>query len=184
MKQHVTAIPWEADVKGSVYGPVDSYKEAAEWLEPCRDIADWGGGPGHFKAHLHFPMETQYTLVDGTEQDTPDLILGDRRVLADLADYHQPSDGILLRHVLEMTHDWKQVLTNAVKAFRRRMVIVTFTPHVRRTHLHTHYLTWPVYHFNHEVDLIPVLTPYLKKVVGIQVRKSLPERVYCLEKGR
>jgi len=175
---HATKIPWETKVKGSRYGTDDTYRMAAMWLKGCMVVADWGGAQGHFRQFL--PKHARYRLVDGTKQV-------EGTVVADLATYTEPSDGILLRHVLEMTDDWRQVLQNAVNAFQYRMVVVTFTPHVPKTKVVTHHLTWPVYHFNHDEDLIPLMQPFIKKVVDgtwkdEHFRKSIPERVYYLER--
>lgn len=174
MTDYATAIPWVTKVKGSRYGTDDSYICAAEWLFPCRDIADWGGARGHFKRWLH---GQDYHLIDGTQQDAlaPTTI-------ANLANYHVQSEGILLRHVLEMSFDWATILENAVGAFQKRMVVVTFTPNVARTHIARYHLTWPCHHFNHEVDLIPRMAPYLKGMREVTARPTLPERVYFLEK--
>src|SRR5262249_5738702 len=43
-------------------------------------------------------------------------------------------DCIFMRHVLEHNADWRIVLGNALASFRRRMVLVVFTPFARETH--------------------------------------------------
>jgi hypothetical protein len=174
---HVTPIPWVTKVKGSRYGTDHTYLLAAEWLRDCEEVHDWGGGRGHFQKFLG--EHQTYTLVDGTQQDLEE---GTRFSMADLSRYHEQSDGILLRHVLEMTEDWKQILVNAVAAFQKRMVVVTFTPNIRKTRRATHHLTWPVFHFNHDTDLIPLMQPYLVDYSEATFSKGLPERVYRLEK--
>lgn len=173
MNKFVTNIPWETDVKGTKYGQEESYIEAAKWLEPCASVADWGGGRGHFQRFL--PPTTRYQVVDGTEQ-VPD------QIVADLSTYREPSEGILLRHVLEMTPDWKDVLTNAIEAFQKRLVIVTFTKSVRSTKQWRHHLAWPVYRFNHAEDLIPSMRPYLVAEPICFPHRLFPETVYLLEK--
>lgn len=175
--KHATSIPWKTKVRGPRYGTDHSYALAAEWLFPCQTVADWGGARGYFKKFL--TLDTSYILVDGTHQ--PDTVVAP--VVADLAQYREPSEGILLRHVLEMTHDWLRVLENAVAAFTHRMVVITFTPDVPETHWADNHLTWPVYHFNHERDLIPFMDPYLRTIDHVQQKRWLPERVYYLEKG-
>jgi len=177
MNHHfATPIPWETRVKGPRYGSDDTYRMAAEWLSGCVQVADWGGCLGYFQNFL--PKETHYTVVDGTSHEgwPPNWIV------ADLAKYSEPSQGILLRHVLEMTPSWREVLDNALAAFTERMVVVTFTPDVPRTRLATNHLTWPVHHFAHGLDLIPQMRPYLIRYESITVKKTLPERVYYLEK--
>lgn len=176
MSEFVTSIPWETKVKGSCYGTDETYKLAAQWLRPCHSVADWGGGRGHFRKFLD-PIQ-DYVLVDGTVQEA-DLLGNDKRVLANLVEYNAPTEGILLRHVLEMTADWRQILCNALWAMQKRMVVITFTPNVRETKLRTHHLTWPVYHFNH-LDLIELMLP--KLISFRRVQTSQPETVYYLEK--
>jgi hypothetical protein len=172
---YATKIPWETTVRGQRYGTDDTYIKAAEWLFACKTVSDWGGGRGYFKKWL--TAGTEYILVDGTRQDA-----SAPTIIANLGTYREPSEGILLRHVLEMTEDWQVILRNAVRAFCYRMVVVTFTPNVKVTHVHTHHLTWPCYHFNHEQDLIPEMQPYLVRFEDVTIRKTLPERLYYLER--
>jgi hypothetical protein len=175
--RHATKIPWITKVQGPRYGTDHTYQMAAEWLWPaCRTVADWGGCQGYAERYL--PPPIRYWVVDGTASRQP---WPKDWVVANLADYAVPSEGILLRHVLEMTEDWAAVLENAVKAFTKRMVVVTFTPQARKTWLAKHHLTWPVFHFNHKKDLIPRMEPYLKDMKYIQTTQ--PERVYYLEKS-
>jgi len=172
---HVTKIPWVTKVQGSQYGAEDTYRMAADWLSPyCETIADWGGAQGHFGNFLPSKLLWRYHVVDGTLQTK-------NQVIADLATYHERSEGILLRHVLEMSDDWKVILENAVEAFTKRMVLVTFTKQVESARIITHHLTWPVYAFNHEKDLIPIMRPYLAEYTEINTGKHL-EHVYFLEK--
>src|SRR5262249_37489055 len=48
--------------------------------------------------------------------------------VADLTRYTSRVEGVLLRHVLEHNHAWKDILDNALRSFTRRMVLVLFTP--------------------------------------------------------
>lgn len=174
-----TEIPWVTKVKGSRYGTDHTYIKAAEWFAEVGGlVADWGGGRGHFLQHL--PVNCAYKLIDGTFQEIPELRLCDIYEIADLKTYRGKSKNILLRHVLEMTYDWREVLENAVECFEKRMVVITFTPPKNITYVHTHHLTWPCHHFNHDEDLIPRMMPYIKKIEA--VRTTQPERVYYLEK--
>lgn len=170
--QHATEIPWVTKVKGSCYGTDETYKRAAKWLRPCHTVADWGASREHFRQFITADYQT-YIPVDGTKQ-TPNT------VVASLKDYHEFSEGILLRHVLEMTHDWQSVLINALSRFTKRMVVITFTPEKLTTGVYDHHLTWPVYHFNHKVDLVPLMEPWL--VATEPIRTTQPERLYFLEK--
>lgn len=187
MAKHATDIPWITKVEGPRYGSDDTYRRAANWLYPCQSVADWGGGRGYYARFTHAGQT--YLLVDGTKDfdEVPFSIAPFHFELANLKDYHGASEGILLRHVLEMTHDWDAVLRNALMAFSKRMVIVTFTPRVKKTHLAKHHLTWPVYHFNAIRDLIPQMGSYLKNFEDLNTvfpgHGTLPERVYYLEKS-
>lgn len=175
MAEYATKDPWVTAVKGDRFGTDDTYKLAAEWLKPCRTVADWGGAKGYFRQFL--PPDTAYMLVDGTKQ-----VDGFVRVV-DLAKYRGRSEGILLRHVLEMDANWKTILENALVAFHHRMAVVTFTPNVPKTRRAQWHLTWPCYFFNHDTDLIPLMQPYLVSYDEVSVApKHLPERVYYLEK--
>jgi hypothetical protein len=57
----------------------------------------------------------------------------DSDLAADLASYTSTCDGILVRHVLEHDLRWRNILSNALASFRRRMVLVVSTPFVRAT---------------------------------------------------
>lgn len=166
----VTPAPWGSNLQHPIYGAEDTYRLAADWLRPCRTVADWGGSRGHFRTFL--PPETAYTLVDGTVQTTD-------QVLADLATYRAESDGILLRHVLDNTEDWQAVLRNALASFRQRMVVVTFTPPEpvsRRVRIKS---GWPIWHFDLS-DLACAMAPYL--VRSDSVRTTHPEHIFYLER--
>jgi len=172
--RYATDIPWETQVVGPMYGTEHTYRKAAEWLKDCRTVADWGGCLGYTQKFL--PTTVDYIVVDGTWHESWPV----KWRVVDLAKYHEQTEGILLRHVLEMTHDWEQILRNAVKAFTKRMVVVTFTPRCGKTHHHTNHVTWPVYHFNHNRDLIPWMQPHLVQMEYIKT--TVPERIYFLEK--
>lgn len=164
----VSPVPWPYDHEQ--YGAPDTYERAAEWLRDCASVADWGGAAGHFRTYL--PPSVKYTLVDGTLQASD-------QVLADLTTYTEPSDGILLRHVLDNTHDWRPILTNALQAFRRRMVIVTFIGDGEHTHQIPKANGWPYWQFNPD-DLRAALAPHFVRDEAI--RTTHAERVYYLER--
>src|ERR1043166_9122174 len=114
----VTPAPWKPSLQHPFYATQETYRLAAEWLKDCQTVADWGGSTGFFGTCL--PASVKYTVVDGTAQV-------EGQVLADLTTYREPSDGILLRHVLELNTEWRQILRNAMEAFRQRMVVITYT---------------------------------------------------------
>lgn len=169
---HVTPRPWRVNLQHEVYGTGDTYRLAAEWLKDCADVADWGAGSCHF--HRYLPPTCQYTPVDGTLQSPH----GYGQVVADLSTYRTPSDGILLRHVIDMTDRWADVLRNAVESARQRLVVVTFTPDAEQTHLHKRKTGWPIWHFNPR-DLRQIMGARLMGELAVQT--SHPERIYYLE---
>jgi hypothetical protein len=165
----VTRVRWPP-LKGPHYGAPDSYRLAADWLKPCATVADWGGSTGYFGTCL--PATTRYTVVDGTVQRPG-------TVLSNLETYREPSDGILLRHVLDNTWDWQAILRNALVACRHRLVVVTFTPDALETSVIRVKHGWPIRHFA-VADLIEALTPGLVRHFALQT--SHPEHLYCWER--
>lgn len=103
---------WRHD-QPKVFGSRDTYVAAAKWLEPCRDIADWGCGQRGFEP---FIGTRDYLGIDGSGPHAD--------VVADLVEYRGCSEGILLRHVLEHNEQWRDVLRNALDSFWVRMVVV------------------------------------------------------------
>lgn len=171
--EYVTPMPWKALLQHPVYGERETYRCAADWLEPCRVVADWGGAQGHLAEYL--APSCGYLRVDGTLQSRP----GTCQILADLANFHERTEGIALRHVLDMTEEWLAVLRNALRAFTRRLVVVTFTPDVPVTQLVKRKSGWPLWHFNPD-DLRAEMGPLLVREQVVQT--SHPERVYYLER--
>lgn len=164
----VTGIAWPRCL--DQYGAPDTYRLSAEWLKDCATVADWGGATGHFRTHL--PPTVAYTLVDGTLQTSD-------QVLADLVTYTEPSDGILLRHVLDNTHEWEPIVRNALQAFRRRMVVVTFVPDGPLTKRIDHRNGWPYWQFKLD-DLRALMGSLL--VCDRSVPTTHPEHIFYLER--
>lgn len=167
----VTPAPWRDNLQHEVYGEVETYRMAAEWLRVCAVVEDWGGAHGHFARYLS--ASVTYRCVDGTVQCTD-------QVLADLATYRSTPEGILLRHVVDMTVHWSAVLVNALASFRRRMVVITFTPDVVETRVSKVKSGWPVWHFNPQ-DLIDAMGAHLLRIRD--VKTTHPERIYYLERA-
>lgn len=168
---HVTPQPWAGGLVHDAYGAPHTYRLAAEWLGECAHVADWGGAGGAFGRYL--PAAVRYTVVDGTVQGTPG------QVLADLTSYRVPSDGILLRHVLELNDRWRDILANALAAFRRRLVIVTFTgdaPVSQRLKMKS---GWPVHVFRTD-EIRLALGPHLVRDLAVQTTHD--ERIYFAER--
>lgn len=167
----VTPKPWKHLLQHECYGTAETYRLAAEWLGHCPTVADWGGGSGVFRTFL--PPSVHYTLVDGTLTTTD-------QVLADVTAYHEPSDGILVRHVLELNVDWRTILQNALAAFRQRMVVVTHTPWDAETAYVKHKSGWPIHNLS-QCDVVDAIWPQIVKKV-YHVQTTHPETVYYLEK--
>jgi hypothetical protein len=170
LSEHVTPVKWPRTQDR--YGALESYLLAVDWLKDCTDVADWGGAQGFFGTLL--PARVRYTVVDGTRQR-------DDQVLADLMTYHVHSDGILLRHVLDHTRDWRGLLQNAMQC-SRRLVVITFTPppaEHQRTVLIEKKSGWPVRRFDVN-DLRKAMGDWL--VSDEDVPTTHPERIYYLER--
>lgn len=100
------------------YGDDDiTYEKSMTFLSDCPLVEDWGCGFGTAKKFC----KTQYRGIDGSKGPLTDVIV-------DLREYKSEADGILLRHVLEHNHDWKKVLDNAIASFKKKLVIILFTP--------------------------------------------------------
>lgn len=168
--EHLTREPWGKGLQHERYGELQTYHLAAEWLKDCETVADWGGGGGFFGTLM--PPTVRYTVVDGTVQST-------EQVLADLVTYRQSSDGILLRHVLEVNARWHEILVNAVSVFRRRMVVITYTQDTHETRVEKIKSGWPIHRFNPD-DLRAVMGQFL--VRDERVQTTHPERIYYLER--
>lgn len=107
--------PWYSTGQRRPYGPTYTYLLAEEWLAGLH-VEDWGCGYARFK-DFH---KGGYVGVDGTA--------GWADHVADLTTHRNPTEGLLLRHVLEHNHDWRAILRNAIASFTKRMVLVIFTP--------------------------------------------------------
>ncbi len=110
------------------FGEPTSYHKAYDWLsETCDLIEDWGCALAYGRTLL---PEGRYRGIDGTPEAAPyaDLI-------ADLIDYtSDDADGIVIRHVLEHNPEWRVILGNAVRSFRKRLVLIIFTPFAETTY--------------------------------------------------
>jgi len=173
---------YEGATEQAAYGyHSPTYQAAADWLRPCRTVEDWGAGYGWFGRYLH-PSQT-YLPIDGTPSRWVDRVV-------DLVEYRSDPrpDGILLRHVLEHSHDWAYILDNAVASFRHRMVVVTFTPPAAATHDlgdDTSGLDAPTYAFRTSdvLALMGGLTVAWREYAGPKCGHYGIERVYLLERS-
>ena len=168
----VSARAWPAPTSGDhYYGDHETYRLAALWMESCAAVDDWGGGFGVLRQFLK--AGTAYRLIDGTAHGAVD-------VLTDLRAWRESADGIVLRHVLDCTQDWQLVLANAIMAFRKRLVVVTYTPDAAATGVvRKDKGFWPLRRFN-PGDLRQMMGTLL--VQDYPLYTTHPERVYFLEK--
>lgn len=167
---YVTPAQWKPSLQHPFYATEETYRLAADWLKDCPTVADWGGSTGFFGTCL--PASVKYTVVDGTAQV-------EGQVLADLTTYREPSDGILLRHVLEINTEWRTILRNAIQAFRQRMVMITHTPAAPDTVTVKYKSGWPILYFNPD-DLAVEMGDRLVRCEYAMT--SHPEMLYYLEK--
>lgn len=108
------------------YGDDASYQIAADFVRGHGLVEDWGCGGGWLRTFLD---GIPYRGIDGSTSPFAD-------VHADLAHYLSvDADCIVLRHVLEHSLRWSEILDNAIASFRSRLCIVLFTPPVATTHV-------------------------------------------------
>jgi hypothetical protein len=113
------------DGEPQAYGDVFSYALAADFLQDCASVEDWGCGKGWFRTLMKGGPE--YTGIDGSKTPFADVV-------ADLTEYLSNPDGILIRHVLEHNYQWQEILANAVQSARKKLCIILFTPCSAETH--------------------------------------------------
>lgn len=110
-------------VKGPTpFGETATYQKGMHFLEDCAMVEDWGCGTAFAKMFRN----GGYVGVDGSRSPFTDKVV-------DLREYRSQPDGIFMRHVLEHNHDWRLVLQNAVASFRRKFVLILFTPFAAET---------------------------------------------------
>lgn len=176
---------WGALITGEQrpFGDVVTYHRAAQFLADCEQIEDWGCGFGWFSKIMSGLSDAHVQNLDGTKTDYADRVV-------DLCSYRSRAEGILLRHVLEHNHDWRQVLENALHSFQRKLVIVVYTPfteetHNRGDHQFENGTTVPVISFRLE-DLQECIAKYPEILVSeerIQTNTEFrDERLFYLEK--
>jgi len=119
-------MKWNYDkaTKPFPYGEQTSYKLGLAFLDGYGDIEDWGCGTAFANALI---TKSNYIGIDITPSVFVDKIV-------DLETYKSSVDCIFMRHVLEHNHNWDKILQNAVNSFKKRMVLVLFTPLVEVTH--------------------------------------------------
>jgi hypothetical protein len=106
------------------YGGTNVYEQAAEWVEGCRTVEDWGCGMGWMSK---FIPPAAYIGVDGSHTPFADYY-------ADLTDYTSKCEGLVMKDVLEHNVGWRYILFNAVESFTKRLFIAIGTPPADVTH--------------------------------------------------
>jgi len=119
---HYETIP-----EPQAYGDDTTYELGFAWLADCDLVEDWGCGTAYGRRF----RSGAYKGIDGSVSRFADLI-------TDLRTYRSQADGIFMRHVLEHNHDWRQILAGALESFRRRFVLVIYTPLGDETRVLTH----------------------------------------------
>ena len=107
------------------YGDDVTYKLGMDFLSDCKTVEDWGCGSTYSKK---FCKSESYIGIDGSYNVNADK-------QADLATYESAPDGIFMRHVLEHNYDWRPIIANAMKSFKRKMALIIFTPFSERERL-------------------------------------------------
>ncbi|MGH7348947.1 MAG: methyltransferase domain-containing protein [Candidatus Rokuibacteriota bacterium] len=106
------------------YGADTTYEKGIAFLDrPGAAIEDWGCGTTYARK---FVTRGTYIGIDGSPVESTDKVV-------DLRQYRSEADCILMRHVLEHNTQWRDILTNAVNSFQKRMALIIFTPFVEET---------------------------------------------------
>jgi SAM-dependent methyltransferase len=106
------------------YGDDVTYRKGMGFLDGHGTIEDWGAGTAYAR---RFVTRSPYRALDGSPSLAVDRVV-------DLRTYRSDADCIFMRHVLEHNPEWRRILENALASFRRRMVLVVFTPFADETH--------------------------------------------------
>jgi hypothetical protein len=114
---------WEPAFRGLTqpvpFGDTRTYELGARFLSDCTEIEDWGCGSGWLRRYL--APGQHYRGIDGTATPFTDEIV-------DLTTYRSDTEAIFMRHVLEHNYAWRDILAGAIASFRRKLVLVLFTP--------------------------------------------------------
>lgn len=99
----------------------ESYKKAAAFLGDT--VEDWGCGTGWAKRYFK-----DYRGIDGSPCRYTDEV-------ADLVKYTSSVDNILMRQVLELNTQWRQILENIKKSFKKKFCLIIYSPLVKKTRI-------------------------------------------------
>ena len=131
------------------YSDTISYQLAAQFLEDCACVEDWGCGAGGFMRYRPNAIG-----VDGSDTKFA------KKKYIDLSKYTSVVDGINLRHVLEHNYKWEKILKNALQSAIQKLVITLFVPLGSNTREISHNLPFGV----DVPDLQLSITDFLKIV--------------------
>ena len=101
----------------------ESYKKAALFLGDT--VEDWGAGTMWAKRYFK-----NYRGIDGS----PSIYIKPEDVV-DLVEYTSDVENILMRQVLECNQEWRKIIDNVKKSFRKKLCITICTPLVKNTHI-------------------------------------------------
>lgn len=123
------------DYDRQTYGDDITFVKGAQFLDhpEIQTVEDWGCGYGGMRLYLN-PRQT-YVGIDGSQSKFADLV-------RDLEKYQSQADGIFMRGVIDHNPNWHLLLDNAVASFRKRMVLVLFTPYQETTRVIREYPNW------------------------------------------
>ena len=106
------------------YGDDTTYRKGMAFLDGYGTIEDWGCGFAHARTFVH---SSRYVGLDGSSPHADKIV--------DLAKYRSEVDCIFMRHVLEHNVEWRRILAGAIASFRKRMVLIVFTPFAETTRI-------------------------------------------------
>ena len=110
---------WEyRDAGQFAYGDDTTYKKGIAFLDGQGAIEDWGCGTAYA---ARFVSKSDYIGIDGSASPYAHKV-------TELTAHVSDVDCIFMRHVLEHNYEWKSILSNAIRSFRKRMVLIIFTP--------------------------------------------------------
>jgi len=132
----------------SVVGYKESYKKSADFLG--NNVEDWGCGTGWAKRYFKNYKGIDGSLSKGVIEAT------------DLADYTSEVDNILMREVLEYNIEWKKVLDNVKKSFKKKFCLIISTPFAKETHVHEWFRDIPEMQFRKQ-DILDQFKGYKVK---------------------
>ena len=123
--EHQHVLRWYSPISAWNYENVDkffygddvTYRKGIAFLDGHGSIEDWGCGFAHART---FVTKSEYVGLDGSSKHADKIV--------DLRKYTSDADCLFMRHVLEHNFDWRHILANAIASFRKRMVLVIFTP--------------------------------------------------------